>query len=117
MFSILSNTGCLSVTDSLIANIITHCLTDVSVLTPPSYRRLKPDRKMGRDEITLKSLNIKTQKKQWEIWPKIKVSSNLDFSYNRTDTGAYDTPKSSSYIGLSSTFWPKWPSARARKVF
>ena len=55
---------------------------------------------MGRDEITLKSLNIKTQKKQWEIWPKIKVSSNLDFSYIREDAGVYDTPKSSLYIGF-----------------
>ena len=39
-------------------------------------------------------------KKQWEIWPKIKVSSNLDFSYIREDAGVYDTPKSSLYIGF-----------------
>ena len=38
------------------------------------------------------------------------------FQYTRRYTGDYDTPKSSSNIGLSSTLWPKWPSTNARKV-
>ena len=66
---------------------------------------------MGRDEITLKSLNIKTQKKQWEIRPKIKVSSNLDFSYTRRDTG--DTKWYTKIILIYIPF----DLARAHKVF
>ena len=67
----------------------------------------------NRSEIT----HYTNGKKQWEFLQKINVSWNLDFSHNRRDTCDYDTPKISSYIGLSSTLWPKWSSARARKVF
>ena len=55
-------------------------------------------------------------KKQWEIWPKIKVSSNLDFSYTREDAGVYDTPKSSLYIGRLEICRDRW-DRRSCKIF
>ena len=50
-------------------------------------------------EIALKSSNIQSQKNN-----KIcDLKYNLDFSYTERDTGVQNTPKSSSYIGLTST--------------
>ena len=69
-----------------------------------NFRPLSQQSLVWGVEISLKSINIQMQKNNGKFDLKSRSLHILsNFSYTRGDTGDYDTPKSSSYIGHSST--------------